>query len=218
MALEKESLDLYLEPGEIIRSDDPQIKSLAASIVEGQTDDAGRAKALFYWVRDQIRYTMLLPSDRPEYFRPATIVERGEGYCVQKSALMVGLLRAVGIPARMVFTDFINHRLPDEVREVLGTNKFVYHGYVELYVENRWIRCTPVFEKELCEKLEAKTVEFDGRNTSILPRTDKKGRLHFEYTKEHGVRADVPFDEMMAAWAEVYPVDEINLELLSKLE
>jgi len=209
MALEKESLDLYLQPGEIIRSDDPKVISLGASIVEGQTDDAGRAKALFYWVRDKIRYNMFVPSDKPEYFRPTATVERGEGYCVQKSALMVGLLRAVGIPARMLFADFINHRMPHEALELLGTNKFYYHGYVELYVEDRWIRCTPVFEKALCEKLEAKTVEFDGRNSSILPRTDKKGRLHFEYTEEHGVRVDVPFDELMAVWSKVYPLDEM---------
>jgi len=36
MDFEKESFDLYLQPGEIIRSDDLQIKPLAASIVEGQ--------------------------------------------------------------------------------------------------------------------------------------------------------------------------------------
>ena len=109
-----------------------------------------------------------------------------------------------------------NADVVDEVKEMLGTNKFIFHGYVELFVENRWIRCTPVFEKELCEKLEAETVEFDGRNISILPPFDKRGRMHFEYIKDRGDRADVPFDEIMASWVELYPLKEINPELLNE--
>ena len=96
---EKESLEFYLQPGEIIQSDDPSIHSLAESITSGRTDDAGRARALFYWVRDRISYAMVSPFHRPEYFRPAATVARGVGYCVQKSALMTGLLRAVNVPS-----------------------------------------------------------------------------------------------------------------------
>jgi len=215
---EHEYLEFWLQPGDIIDSDDPAIRSLAESITTGLAGDAERARAIFYWVRDRIRYNMLAPIDRPEHYRPAATVARGEGYCVQKSALMTGLLRAAGIPARMVFATFINHQLRREVYDMLGTNRFVYHGFVELFVEGRWIRATPVFDPDVCERMDMKTVEFDGRSTSVLHPVDRKGRPHIEYVEEHGIYHDVPYDEIMTVFARVYPMDKIDPETLAELE
>ncbi|MBU2548629.1 MAG: transglutaminase-like domain-containing protein [Proteobacteria bacterium] len=201
----------YLEPGDIIRSNDPCVTNQARSLVEGLTAEADRARALFYFVRDQIRYNPYSPYDKPEHYWPAATLKRGEGYCVQKSVLLAALARATGMPARLVFADIVNHRLSEKLLEMMKTNVFVYHGYVELLVQGRWIRVTPVFEKPLCEKLDIKPVDFDGLNEAIFHRLDNQGRVHIEYVKEHGIYADVPLDEIMSVWREVYPLEQMDM-------
>lgn len=194
----------YLEPGKIILSDDPEVAAQAESIVKGMTSDAERARTLFYWVRDKIIYNPYSPFSLPEHYWPLTIIKRGEGYCVQKSTLLVAMARSQGIQARLVFADIINYRLSDKLREQMGTNIFSYHGYVEMFIKGKWVSAAPVFEKALCDKLEIFPVEFDGHSDALFHRLDKQGRTHIEYIKYHGVYADVPLDEIMKAWGKLY--------------
>lgn len=200
----------YSEPGKILLSDDPEVAAQAESIVKGMTSDAERAQALFYWVRDKIIYNPYSPFSLPEDYRPLTIMKRGEGYCVQKSTLLAAMARSQGIPARLVFADIINYRLSDKLREQMGTNIFSYHGYVEMFIKDKWVSAAPVFEKILCGKLEIFPVEFDGHNNALFHRLDKQGRVHIEYINYHGVYDDIPLDEIMKAWEKVYCMEKLE--------
>jgi transglutaminase-like putative cysteine protease len=200
----------YLKPGQIIRWDDPTVSEAAAEAAAGRKNEADKASALFYFVRDRVLYNPYSPFFLPEHYYPAAILARGQGYCVQKSALLAAMARAEGIPARLVFADIVNHRFSAKLLEYMGSNIFVHHGYVEMFVEGKWVKCTPSFEAPLCDKLEIPPVEFDGRSDSVLHRLDRQGRPHIEYVRHLGTRADVPLDEILNAWERAYSAERVR--------
>jgi transglutaminase-like putative cysteine protease len=194
----------FLRPTDIIDSDDPGLVSLAAKITAGLERPEDRAVALFEYVRDNIRYNPYSPFFLPEHYRPTFTLDRGQGYCVQKAALLVGLARAAGIPARLIFADIRILRFEGPLKEMMATDVFTYHGYVEMFVRDKWLRVTPSFELALCERLGLKPVVFDGTADAIFHKHDLAGRPHVIYVKHHGTYADVPVDEIVAAWKRVY--------------
>jgi len=188
----------------VIDSDSKIIKEKAAALTEKCNSQKEKAIVLFYYVRDEIFYTPLPDSFSITEYRASKTLRRGEGYCTQKAILLTALARAAHIQSRLGFADVINHRIPEELFEKMGTNKFVYHGYSELWLNNRWVRATPAFNKELCNKLDIKPVEFDGEKDAVFHKRDKKGRTHVKYVKYYGSYTDIPYDEMMQAFKEEY--------------
>ncbi|MFC1938429.1 transglutaminase domain-containing protein [Chloroflexota bacterium] len=57
----------------------------ASDLAGEQEDISKKAKNLFYFVRDNIRYNLYAPKSLPEHFRASNILSRREGYCVQKA-------------------------------------------------------------------------------------------------------------------------------------
>ena len=204
-----EDLTPYLEPAEIIRIT-PETADLAASICGSAESEPEKAKALFYWVRDRIVYNPYSPFFLPEHYWPETTLSRGEGYCVQKAALLVALARSQGLPSRLILADIVNHRFSSKLLEYMGANLFVYHAYVEWFINGKWIRATPSFEGPLCEKIGIYPVEFDGTSEAILHRLDKNGQLHIEYVNHHGAYADVPLEEILDAWNKTYSPERVE--------
>src|SRR5574341_322846 len=60
--------------------------------------------------------------------------------------------RVVGIPARVGYADVRNHLSTPKLRELVGGDLFVWHGYAELHLEGRWVKATPAFNLTLCER------------------------------------------------------------------
>ena len=63
---------------------------------------------------------------------------------------MVAHRTAVGIPARLYFSDVCNHLLPRELIEFVGTNIMAFHRYADLSLNNRWIKANPALDIDLC--------------------------------------------------------------------
>ncbi|WP_449246783.1 transglutaminase-like domain-containing protein [Desulfarculus baarsii] len=103
-----EDVAVFLAPAPGIECDNPGVIELAARVCAGARGEVAKAEALFLWVRDQIAYTMTAPFWELEHYLASAVIARGKGYCVQKSALLVTLARAAGIPARMCFADIDN--------------------------------------------------------------------------------------------------------------
>ncbi len=162
--------DAYLLPCPGVDSQGPRIRSLAAEITRGIAGDSERASALFNWVRDTVRYIPYAPFAALEDYEPTRTLDRGYGFCTQKSALLVALARASGIPARFHYADLLNHNMPGRLGLVLGSNRMVYHTYADLRVNGRWLKVTPSFERSLCEKMGWRLVEFDGHGRCNPPR------------------------------------------------
>ena len=162
--------------------------------------------ALYYAVRDEIRYNPFLDFSKDETFQASRCITAGEGFCIGKAALLAACARADGIPARVGFADVKNHLTTPALRERMGSDLFVYHGYAELLLEGKWVKATPAFNIELCRRFRVKPLEFDGRADSIFHPFDEEERRHMEYLRDRGCHADVPVAEIMQAFRETYPV------------
>ena len=195
----------YLAAARDIDSDHPAVTDFAEKNAVGK-DDLQRAVSLYYAVRDGIRYNPFLDFSKEESFQASHCVTAGEGFCIGKAALLAACARASGIPARVGFADVKNHLTTPVLRARMGTDLFVYHGYSELLLEGKWVKATPAFNVELCRRFKVKPLEFDGREDSIFHPFDEDERRHMEYLRDRGSHADVPVDEIMRTFREVYPV------------
>jgi len=201
----------YLSPTFAMDCDSPAVQARAEQTTRGLGSLSERAKALFYFVRDNIHYNIYSPFHLLEHYRASWILERGEGYCVQKAVLLSALARVAGIPARLGFADLKNHRMPAKLFSERGTNQIRYHGYSVLHINGKWLKATPTFDLALCQSLEVPPVEFDALHDATLPPRDLSGNPYIEYTQDHGFFDDVPLDDMLKARVELYGAERIEL-------
>jgi transglutaminase-like putative cysteine protease len=195
----------FLAPSRCVDSDHPAIVALAAELAPASAAPTRHALTLYYWVRDEIRYNPYTAGLTAEALRASTTLERGEGWCVPKAALLAALCRAAGIPARLGYADVRNHLSTARLRASMQTDVFYYHGYCSLYLEERWVKATPAFNLALCEKFGLLPLEFNGREDSLYHPYDRAGNRHMEYLNDRGEYADVPLEEMLAVFREHYP-------------
>ncbi len=190
-----------MEP--LVDSDHPDVVAFAQR-AEGDTDREV-AVALFYAVRDGFRYDPYRIDLTPAGMRASTVLQRGFGWCVPKATLLAAACRARGIPARLGFADVRNHLSTARMREAMGTDVFLWHGFTEIRLDGQWLKATPAFNIELCEKFGLLPLEFDGRTDSIYHPFDKAGHRHMEYVRQRGSFDDVPLDRILADFAAAYP-------------
>jgi len=189
-----DQMEKYLIATPAIDSDSKSIRERAQSLTKNQDEITDKAKSLFYFVRDEIKYNLYVISDLLEDYRASRTLERGEGICIQKAVLLAALARAVGIPARLHFAVIQNHLVPDKLKEIIGTNIFPDHGYNELYLKGKWIKATTAFDMEMCQKNRFIPVEFDGKSNAIFHSHNLDGKPHIEYIKDLGHYDDLLFD------------------------
>ncbi|MBP1727528.1 MAG: transglutaminase-like enzyme, predicted cysteine protease [Deltaproteobacteria bacterium] len=144
--------DMYLRPTAIMDSDHPAVQAYAREMVGDAADPVERAVRLYLAVRDDIRYDPYAPFYLPEHYQASKVLEGRRSFCIPKAALLCALGRAVGIPARIGFADVRNHLATRQLLDYLGSNLFVYHGYADLFLEGKWVKATPAFNRELCER------------------------------------------------------------------
>jgi len=194
----------FLSPGRYVDSSHPRIVAYASEHARG-AGDRERAVALYYAVRDGVRYNPFLDFADQRAFRASDCLAAGEGFCIGKASLLAASARAAGIPARVGFADVKNHLTTPRLAERMGSELFVYHGFTELWLEGRWVKATPAFNVELCRKFRVRPLEFDGREDSIFHPFDEDERRHMEYLRDRGSYADVPVAEIQRVFREVYP-------------
>jgi transglutaminase-like putative cysteine protease len=201
----------FLTPTRILDSDHPRIQAHAKQCLQGVDDDpVSRAVALYYAVRDGIWYDPYAPFYLPEHYRASNVLARGKGYCVSKAALLCALGRACGIPSRIGFATVRNHLATRELIAFLGSDLFVYHGFTEFYLEDRWVKATPAFNVELCDRFGVAPLAFDGRSDSIFHAFNTEEKPFMEYLADHGSFADVPVAEILAQWKVTYGTERVE--------
>jgi len=204
-ASKDDDVSRYLEPGELINSDHPEIVAFAEGLVGDATDEIDKAIRLYNGVRDGVRYDPYNLTMDEAGLGALGCLRTGHGFCVQKAALLAASARAMGIPARVGYADVRNHLTSKRLSEQMGTDLFVYHGYAELYLEGKWVKATPVFNQSLCEKARVVPLEFDGRTDSIFQPFNADGEKHMEYVHDHGPFFDVPMQTIIQAMRDTYP-------------
>lgn len=195
----------HLTPTAYIDSDHPAIRDFAARHAVG-TDDRERAVALYLAVRDGLRYDPYRIDLDPVSMRASTTLNQGYGWCVPKAALLAAACRAAGIPARVGFADVRNHLSTERLRQVLQSDVYLWHGYTDVWLDGHWVKATPAFNIELCDRFGLLPLEFDGRADSIYHPFDKAGNRHMEYVNQRGAFDDLPLAQMEADFRRVYPL------------
>lgn len=182
----------------------PDVQAYARRLTEGAADDAERARRLFAAVRDDIRYDPYTLPTAPAAYRASAVLAARSGYCVQKTVLLSAAARAAGIPARLGFADVRNHLQTERLREQMGTDLFVWHGYSVLWVGGAWRKASPAFNRELCERFGVEPLDFDGASDALLHQFSGDGSRYMEYVGDHGTFDDLPLETLLAAYHEAY--------------
>ena len=188
----------------LIDSDHLQVQGFARQHALG-ADDRERAVSLYYAVRDGFRYDPYRIDLSVAGMRASHVLEIGVGWGVTKAALLAAAARAAGIPARVGYADVRNHLSTERMRQTMKTDLFVWHGYTELWLDGAWVKATPAFNIELCDRFGLLPLEFDGRADSLYHPFDKVGQRHMEYVREHGSFDDMPLQRIVEDFDRVYP-------------
>ncbi|MFW9999203.1 MAG: transglutaminase family protein [Candidatus Hodarchaeota archaeon] len=202
-----EDISIYLKPTKFFDFNKKSVSEKALEITNDLKTEKEKAIALFYWVRDEIKYNMLTyVPNVPANFKASITLRRKNGFCVSKSILLSSFARAIGIPARIHLVDLINHLISQKVIDFMGTNVMYVHGYSEFYLDGKWVKLTPSFDPQTALKGKfLPMVEFDGENDAVFPKFDNQGNLFGEYLTDRGVHAELPLEEIDKIFEEKYP-------------
>jgi len=188
-----------------IDKDHPEIIEFSTLLCQGLTRETDKAISIYYAVRDQIRYNPYSIDPEKSAMRASHIFKKKEGYCVAKAVLLAACIRSQGIPARLGFADVRNHLTTERLRKMMGSDLYVWHGYTEIFLNNKWVKATPAFNLSLCQNFNVHPLEFDGKNDSIFHPFDTLGNKHMEYVDDHGSFSDLPWELIMSEAFKAYP-------------
>lgn len=189
----------------MVDADHPQVIAFAHDAAGAAQAPRERAVALYYAVRDRFRYDPYSIRLTVEGLRASSVIEAGRGWCVTKAALLAAACRTLGIPALLGYADVRNHLSTERLRRTLNTDVFYWHGYTSILIDGHWVKATPAFNIELCEKFRLRPLDFDGREDSIYHPFDLDGNRHMEYLAFRGEFDEIPLAAMRATFAEHYP-------------
>ena len=195
----------FLESADFIDSDADNIKAYAEETVRPGQSPLEKAVALYYRVRDGIRYTPYIDYGDQKMYRASSVLAHGYGFCISKASLLAACGRTQGIPSRVGFADVTNHLNTPRLRAMNGGDLMRWHAFTEFFLNGVWIKSTPAFNLELCTRFRVKPLEFNGREDSIFHPFDADERKHMEYVRERGAFADVPFLAITATYREHHP-------------
>jgi len=195
----------WLAATEFIDHEHPAIREFVASKVGAGGTAKEQALRLYYAVRDGIRYDPYSSSMKREAMRASTTLLTGVAYCVPKAVLYAACLRAIGIPARPGFADVKNHLSTEKLTRLMGTDIFAWHGYVSLWLDGKWVKATPAFNIEMCQRFGVPPLDFDGEHDSQMHPYNSAKQRHMEYVKQRGEFDDLPYDEIVADMLVMYP-------------
>ncbi len=185
-----------LRPTPVIDGDHARVTMFANSHADGAATARDQAVCLYYSVRDGIRYDPYAIDLSVEGMRASTTLASGRGWCVSKAVLLAACCRVLGIPAKLGFADVRNHLSTERLRTLMKTDIFFWHGYTSIFIDGQWVKATPAFNIELCDRFHLKPLDFDGGSDSIYHPFDQLGNAHMEYVRYRGEFLDLPLDQI----------------------
>jgi transglutaminase-like putative cysteine protease len=197
----------FLVSTTFVDSDSSEVRAFVARSLDGALDLPATARAirLFDSVRDRIRYDPFDVGTTEDDYRASRIAGKPSNYCVPKAILLTAALRAAGIPAAVGFADVRNHLNSPKLAELMGTDLFIYHGYVALWLDGRLFKVTPAFNTELCERFGVRQLIFDGNSDALFHEFDTSSQRHMEYVRDRGWFADPPIGQLLRDFRVTYP-------------
>lgn len=195
----------YLIPTEFLDFDQESVQRFAAEHTDAKLSPQENAIGLYDAVRDGFLYNPYILDLRREGLKASTLLKRDRGYCIEKAILLAACARWIGVPSRLSFYIVRNHIATERLERMLGKDYLVFHGAAELYLEGRWLKTTPAFNKSLCAYLGVAPLEFDGASDSIFQEYDKHGNVFMTYLHDYGAYADMPYELYLQEMRHHYP-------------
>ncbi|MDX1816935.1 MAG: transglutaminase-like domain-containing protein [Marinobacter sp.] len=198
-------MERYLQPTAFFDYDQPDVRAWIEAQLQGvKADPIEQIKVLYLAVRDGIQYNPYVFRTDPRTFSASYALNSGETYCIPKAVLLGAAARSIGIPSRLGLADVRNHLSSPKMIEWLRSDVFRMHGFIELFINGRWVKATPAFNRQLCELMNVAPLEFDGVNDSMFQEYTESGEAHMEYVSDHGVFDDVPHDFIVSGIRSAY--------------
>jgi len=197
-------LKKYSQPTDLINADHPLIRKQVDALQHGAGCDEERARRLFYFIRDEIKYDFK-PKLEASGYRASSILEEGGGFCTMKAILFCAMARACDFPAGIHFYHIIDHTLPKPMVRMLRTNTLYYHGIVSLWLGDSWFQYDATLDRSIIDRKRLISVEFVYRSNCLMSSKTRTGRPHIEYTDDIGLVHDISFDQIRGWLREAYP-------------
>jgi len=117
--------------------DHPLVRSTASRLTSSRSNQKDQLEALFYFVREEIKFGFPLKWDR---VKASETLKYQMGYCNTKATLLAALCRAADIPVR-IHTGLIDIEI---MRGIFPSFAFPFlpgsggHSWTEVKIENEW--------------------------------------------------------------------------------
>lgn len=168
------------------------------------TEKRTLAVKLYYHVRDSFLYDPFHLDLRPEALIASDILSKNRAWCVEKAIVLAACARKANIPSRLGYAIVVNHIGTDKLEKYLRKKEIVFHGYVSLYLEGEWIKCTPAFDKKVCRINKVPPLDWDGKTDSMFQGFEGEKQF-MEYVHFYGEFDDVPVELMNKEMKVHYP-------------
>jgi transglutaminase-like putative cysteine protease len=172
--------------------------------VDASLPPTNLAIELYELVRNGFLYDPYHLDLRHDGLKASHVLTKSRAWCVEKATLLAALARKFNIPSRLGYAVVTNHIGVERLLSYLKRDEIVFHGYVELYLNNRWIKCTPAFDDRVCMMSGVEPLNWDGEHDSLFQEFEH-GKRFMEYLHFYGEFDDVPIDLMNAEMKKYYP-------------
>lgn len=149
------------------------------------------AIALYFKVRDGFIYDPYRLDLRKEALKASGMLHKSRAWCVEKAIVLAALARRFDIPSRLGYAIVTNHIGVEKLTAILQKNEIVFHGYVEMFIDGKWVKCTPAFDQKICSVSKVDPLDWDGETDSLFQEYSG-GKQFMEYIHFYGDFADVP--------------------------
>ena len=193
----------YLKETKYLNFKDFKYDEFVSAISKNQTKKEV-AVDLYFLVRDAFLYNPYHLDITVEGLVGSNILSKKRAWCVEKAILLAACARKFDIPSRLGFAIVTNHIGVEKLISYLKRPEIVFHGYVELFIDGKWIKCTPSFDKNICRLANVDPLDWDGEKDSMFQEFDKD-RKFMEYLHFYGEFDDVPIELMNLEMKKYYP-------------
>lgn len=159
---------------------------------------------LYYTVRDHFLYDPFHLNLTSEALKSSSVFQKKRAWCVEKAIILATCARYFEIPSRLGYAIVVNHIGTEKLTHYLRRNEIVFHGYVELFIENKWVKCTPAFDKRICRVSGVTPLDWNGETDSLFQAFEKDQQF-MEYMHDYGTFDDVPVNLMNKEMKHYYP-------------
>ena len=188
-------MDNYLNETTILNYSSRPIQYLITKRKWKKLDMVERAKAIYNYVRDEIKFGYNVSDD----IQATEVLKDGYGQCNTKATLLMALLRATGIPNR------IHGFTIDKALQKGAINgiwykispKNILHSWVEIYINENWYFMEGVIlDKEYLSKLQERNKDCKttfcgyGAYTDNLENPPIEWHLNNTYIQDKGINQD----------------------------